>query len=194
MSGSPPEPGTPPAREAPAALRRVLAAWHRAECVLAVAAFATVALVLVLDVLGRELLHPLLRALGMQAGFTGLFGAAKIALYALAVATYAGLGVAAATGSHIVPRAGFALVPASWASHVDRVADGVTAAILIGAAVAGAQLVAGSRALELRAPLLQWPLWWVQCTMPLGFASAALRHLCFALWPAARPPARRHEA
>lgn len=171
-------------------MRRVLAAWHRAECALAVAAFGTVAVVLVLDVLGRELLYPLLALLGAQPGALGVFGAAKIAVYALAVATYAGIGVAAATASHIVPRVAFGVVPARWGAAVDRLADALTALVLAGAAVAAAQLVAGTHALGLRAPMLQWPLWLVQLAMPLGLASAALRYACFAAWPGTRPPPR----
>lgn len=178
------------AAAAPEPVRRLLAAWHRAECVLAVAAFATMAGVLVLDVVGRELLYPLLHALGVPVGAMGVFGAAKIAVYALVVATYAGIGVAAATASHLVPRAAFGAVPARWGAHVDRLADGVTALILAMAAFACAQMVAGTREIGLRAPFLQWPLWLVQLAMPLGFASAAVRYLCFAVWPGARPPPR----
>lgn len=169
---------------------RCLAAWHRGECVLAVAAFATVAVVLVLDVLGRELLYPLLAAVGIQAGAMGVFGATKIAVYALVVATYTGIGVAAATASHIVPRVAYRVVPARWSPLVDRLADAVTALILFGAALAAAQMVAGTHELGLRAPFLQWPLWAVQVVMPLGFVSAAVRYLCFARWPLARPTPR----
>lgn len=174
-------------------MRRALAAWHRAECALAVAAFATMAGVLVLDVLGRELLHPLLRALGLPVGAMGVFGAAKIAIYALIVASCAGIGIAAATGSHLVPRLAFGLVPQRFNGRVDRLADAVTTLIFLTAAFASAQLVAGTRELGLRAPFLQWPLWWLQLALPLGFASAALRYACFAAWPGVRPPARGGE-
>jgi hypothetical protein len=171
-------------------VRRVFALWHRLEWSLAVVAYATVALVLVLDVLGRELLAPLMRALGLPGGAGGVFGASKIAVYAIIVATYAGIGVAAATASHIVPRAGYFVVPRAWDPVMDRCADAVTAVLLLMAAFAGFLLVRGSWETGLRAPILQWPVWAVQLAMPLGFISAALRYAGFACWPALRPPPR----
>ncbi len=157
---------------------------------MAVAAFATMAGVLVLDVLGREFLAPALRALGLPVGAGGVFGASKIAVYALIVAAYAGIGVATATGSHIVPRAGHWVVPRAWDGTMNRIADALTAALLLLAAYACALLVLGSRELGLRAPILQWPVWVVQLALPLGLASAALRCAGYALWPALRPPPR----
>jgi TRAP-type C4-dicarboxylate transport system permease small subunit len=171
-------------------VRRVFEVWHRLEWNLAVAAYATVALVLVLDVLGREMLAPLLRALGLPGGAGGVFGASKIAVYAIILATYAGIGVAAATASHIVPRAGYFVVPRAWDGVVNRCADAVTAALLLLAAFAGFLLVRGSWETGLRAPILQWPVWAVQLAMPLGFLSAALRYAGFACWPGLRPPPR----
>lgn len=154
---------------------------------MAVVAYATVAIVLVLDVLGREFLFPLTQALGIDGGPGGVFGASKIAVYALIVATYAGIGVAAATASHIVPRVGHFVVPRAWGPAVDRCADAVTAVLLLMAAFAGVLLVHGSWEMGLRAPILAWPMWAVQLAMPLGFTSAALRYAGFARWPDLRP-------
>lgn len=147
------------------------------------------AVVLALDVIGRELMFPLLRALGVQHG-GGLFGAGKIAVYCLVVGTYAGIGVAAATASHVVPRVGQMITPRAWSPVLERVADALTAAVLAAAAWAGVLLVQASWELGTRAPLLQWPLWVVQLAMPLGLLSAALRYAGFAAWPALRPPPR----
>lgn len=172
-------------------MRRLFAAWHRTERGLAIAAWAAMALVLTLDVIGRELLFPLQRALGLPyGGGGGIFGASKIALYCLVVGTYAGIGVAAATASHVVPRVGRFVTPPAWSAALDRWADVLTAALLAGAAYAGALLVHGSWSLGTRAPLLQWPLWAVQLAMPLGLLSAALRYAGFAAWPDLRPPPR----
>lgn len=157
---------------------------------MAVAAFATMAGVLMLDVLGRELVAPLLRTLGLPVGAGGVFGASKIAVYALIVATYAGIGVATATGSHIVPRAAFLVVPRAWDGTMNRIADALTAALLLLAAYACVLLVRGSWETGLRAPILQWPVWVVQLVLPLGLVSAALRCAGYACWPALRPPPR----
>jgi hypothetical protein len=40
---------------------------------------------------------------------------------------------------------------------------------------------------DLRAPVLNWPVWPFQLAIPLGFLSAAVRYFFFALWPACGP-------
>ena len=49
-----------PVVAAPPAAARVLAVWHKLECWLAVICFSFIAIILVLDVLGREILGPVL--------------------------------------------------------------------------------------------------------------------------------------
>jgi TRAP-type C4-dicarboxylate transport system permease small subunit len=173
----------------PAAVRRLLVEWHRVECLAGVAAITLLATVLLLDVVGREALGPLLAALGFDPGPTGIFGAPKIATYALAVATYAGLGVATARGTHLVPRVAFGVVPARWNRSIERAADLITGVFLLGVAVYGVTMVRSSMSLGLLAPMVQWPVWPFQLALPLGFASAAARYLFFATWPALRPQA-----
>jgi TRAP-type C4-dicarboxylate transport system permease small subunit len=168
-------------------VHRLLAGWHRAECMLAVAAFALVALLLVADAVGRELLGPLVAALGGSAGAIALVGGTKAAVYALVVGIYAGIGVAAASGAHFVPRVGRGWLPARWNPTIERLGDLVTALVWLAAAVYAAELVRATHASGLRAPMLQWPVWTVQLALPIGFASAALRYLCFAWWPQTRP-------
>lgn len=177
----------PAATEPPAAVRRLVEGWHRAECRLAVSAFAFIAGVLILDVIGREALGPLLKSLGILAGATGVYGAQKMAVFALVIATYAGIGIAAASGAHLVPRAAFNAVPPAWGATMDRIADLLTGLFLLGCAWYGVEFVRGSMATGLRAPVLQWLVWPFQLAIPLGFASAALRYFIFARWPALRP-------
>ncbi len=177
---------------APAVVQRLLAGWHRAECAIAVAAFATIAGLMVADVAARDLLVPLVHALGYD-GFRLAFPAApKLALVALAVGTYAGIGVATATATHFVPRLGHGWLGAHRVAAVERAGEVLTAVLWLAAAGYAAVFVAGSQATALRIALLDWPVWPVQLAMPLGFASAALRHLCHGLWPDTRP--RRDEA
>lgn len=92
---------------APPWVVRVLAVWHRLECWLAVVCFSFIAIILVLDVLGRELVGPLFNALGIDVGPTGIFASQRFSIYALVVGSFAGIGIATATGSHLVPRVGF---------------------------------------------------------------------------------------
>jgi len=172
-------------------VQRLLARWHRAECAIAVSAFALIALLLIGDTFGREFLYPVLTALGIDIGATGIVGAQKMAVFALVIATYAGIGIATASAAHLVPQVAFGVVPAKWSATVDRVADVLSGTLLLAAAWYGAHFVAGSFATGIRASMLQWPVWPVQLALPLGFASAALRYLCFAAWPDTRP--RRNE-
>jgi TRAP-type C4-dicarboxylate transport system permease small subunit len=78
-------------------------------------------------------------------------------------------------------------VPAAWGAAMDRIADVVTGAFLLGCAWYGIEFVRGSAAVGVRAPVLQWVVWPFQLAIPLGFASAGLRYFVFARWPALRP-------
>jgi TRAP-type C4-dicarboxylate transport system permease small subunit len=176
-----------PAAPAPAAAARVLAAWHRIECWVAVVCFSFIAAILVLDVAGREFLGPLLNLLGIDAGPTGIFASQRLSIYALVVGAFAGIGIATATGSHLVPRVGFGWVPKAWGPMMDRLADVLTGSFLIGVTYYGFRFVESSFSIDLRAPVLDWAVWPFQLAIPLGFLSAACRYFAYALWPALRP-------
>lgn len=173
-------------RAVPAAVSRLLGAWHRAECVVAVAAFGLIALVLMADVIGRELLGPLFRAFDIKAS-GGVYAAQKLCVYVLVVGSFAGIGIATATGSHLLPRIGFKWVPAAWGPTVDRVADVVTGLFMCGVAWYGWVYVQSSMQADLRMQAFTAPIWPVQLAVPLGFLSAALRYFFYAAWPALRP-------
>jgi TRAP-type C4-dicarboxylate transport system permease small subunit len=151
-----------------------------------VSAFAFIALVLIADIVGRTLVGSLLQALGVHAA-AGIFGASKLAVYALLIGICAGIGVATVTSTHLLPRIGWGLLPRAWSDSADRLADALAALLLGAASWYCALMVRGSYTLGTLAPLLQWPVWPVQLALPLGFASAAMRYACFALWPDLRP-------
>jgi TRAP-type C4-dicarboxylate transport system permease small subunit len=142
---------------------------HVVESWIAVLAFTIVVGIIMLDVIGRELVGPLLRQLGMDPGNTGIFSAQRVAIYALVVGTYTGIGIATATGSHIVPKIGDKMSPDSWGPAINRLADLTTALFLFGAAGYGWLFVNSARMLDMRAPILDWPLWMIQIFIPLGF-------------------------
>lgn len=171
---------------APLAARHFVNGWHKVECWIAVAAFSFIAIVLLLDVLGRELLGPVVRLFGYSAA-TGIFASQKMSVYALVVGSFAGIGIATATGSHLVPRVLFGAVPDRFGPALDRIADLITGLFLIAVAYYGFQFVQSSYATDLRAPVLQWAVWPFQLAIPLGFLSAAIRYLVFAIWPSLRP-------
>lgn len=173
-------------RPAPAAVSALLRGWHRTECWVAVLAFGFIAAILILDVLGRELLGPLFRALEIK-GPSGVYGAQNLSIYALVVGSFAGIGIATQTGSHLLPRLGFKWVPAHLGPTVDRVADVVTGLFLLGVAWYGWVFVSSSMGAGLRMQAFDAPTWPVQLAIPLGFLSAALRYFFYATWPAERP-------
>jgi TRAP-type C4-dicarboxylate transport system permease small subunit len=176
---------SPPAA-APQWARSFAAGWHVVECWVAVAAFTFIAVILLLDVVGRELLGPLVRLFGLKAA-TGIFASQKMSVYALVIGAFVGIGIATATGSHLVPRVLFGVVPPSYSLIVNRFADLLTGLFLVGVSYFGFVFVESSFATDLRAPVLNWPVWPFQLAIPLGFISAAMRYFLFALWPDLRP-------
>lgn len=176
-----------PVAAAPPAAARALAVWHRLECWLAVVCFSFIAIILVLDVLGREFVAPLFDLLGIDAGPTGIFASQRLSIYALVVGSFAGIGIATATGSHLVPRVGFGWVPPAWGPAMDRLADLITGVFLLIVAWFAGEFVQSTYAADLRAPVLDWVVWPFQAAIPVGFVSAAGRYFAYAAWPALRP-------
>jgi TRAP-type C4-dicarboxylate transport system permease small subunit len=174
------------AASAPTAARLIVDGWHRAECLIAVAAFGFIAVVLILDVAGRELLTPFYRAFDLK-GAAGIFAAQKMSVYALVIGSFCGVGVATATGSHLLPRIGFGWVPKDFAPTMDRIADVVTGLFFVGVAWFGWVYVSSSMQAGLRMQAFDMPIWPIQLAIPLGFLSAAVRYFFFAIWPALRP-------
>jgi TRAP-type C4-dicarboxylate transport system permease small subunit len=168
-------------------VQAALRVWHKIECWIAVLAFSFIALVLMIDVLGREFYGPLMSMLGFQVGATGLFGSQKLAVFALVIGSFAGIGIATATGVHLVPRVAFKWVPARWSPHMDRIADVFTGLFLLGVAWYGVLFVIASKDSGVLAAVINVSAWPIQTAIPLGFASAALRYFVFAIWPALRP-------
>jgi Tripartite ATP-independent periplasmic transporters, DctQ component len=173
---------------APHGVRRFLEHWHTTECYVAVAAFSLIAALLLGDVLLREFIGPLLHKLNIYQGRVGMFvGSFKISVFALIIGSFAGIGIATATSSHLVPRVGFGWVPSSWGPFMDRLADVITGLVLLAATYYSIKYVLSSRETGLRAAVIDWPIWPVQLALPLGFASAGLRYFFYAAWPSLRP-------
>jgi len=172
---------------APPGVVAVLRVWHKIECWIAVLSFSFIALVLMIDVMGREFYGPLMSTLGIKVGATGLFGSQKLAVFALVIGSFAGIGIATATGVHLVPRVAFKWVPQSWSPHMDRIADVFTGLFLLGVTWYGVLFVIASKESGVLAAVINVSAWPIQMAIPLGFASAALRYFIFAIWPAVRP-------
>ncbi len=146
-------------------------------CMGAVATFfyAALALLLLADVVGRELFGQ------------GIFGAQRVAVFFTIVAGNFGLALAAAAGSHIRPRVADHWIPAHFGPVMDRIADVITACVLLAVAYFAIQLVQESRDFETVSPTIDWQIWPVQAVIPFGYGIAALHYLIFAIYPALRP-------
>ncbi|QQS13302.1 MAG: TRAP transporter small permease [Rhodospirillales bacterium] len=177
----------PGAADAPEGIRRIIDGWHRLECWIAVAAFSFIAIIMVLDVFGREIVGPFFRLINVDIGPTGIFAAQRLAIFALVIGAFLGVGIATATGSHLVPRVAFNWIPARLGPAMDRIADLLTGIFLLGFVWFGFVFIQSTYAANLRTPVLDWVVWPIQMAIPLGFLSAALRYLVFAAWPGVRP-------
>ncbi len=171
---------------APSAASHLVSTWHRIECLIAIGAFGFIAVVLIGDVLGRELLGPIYRAFNIK-GRAGVYASQTMSVYALAIGSFAGVAIATATGSHLLPRIGFGWVPSAWGPAMDRLADVPSGVFFVGVAWYGWIYVQSSMSADLRAQAFNIPVWPIQAAIPLGFLSAGLRCFLFAAWPAPRP-------
>ena len=171
---------------------RLLDGWHRLECWSRSSAFGFIAgILLARRDRARVRSARSSRLCRLRAGATGIFASQKLSVFALVIGSFAGIGIATATGSHLVPRVGFGWVPDRWGPAMDRLADLLTGLFLVGVAWYGFKFVRSSMETDLRAPVLDWPVWPFQLAIPLGFLSAAGRYFFFAVWPALRAACRR---
>jgi TRAP-type C4-dicarboxylate transport system permease small subunit len=167
-------------------MKTFLDKWHKAECWLAVISFSFIALILILDVVGRELLTPLYKYFGYVHS-SGIYGASKMAIFALMIGSFLGIGIATATGAHLVPRVGFKLIPAKYNDAMNRFADVLTGALCCVVAYYGYEYVMSSKMTGIRASGLDVVVYPFQTVIPLGFLSAALRYFVYAVNPSLRP-------
>ena len=172
---------------APTTVTSLLKGWHWLETTIAILAYLVIMLLLMSDVFGREFVGPVLRLLGFNVGATGIYGSQRIALYAMVIGAFLGLGIATATGTHLLPRIGFGWIPKSWAPAVDRIADVLTGIVLCATTWYAYAFVVDSRESQAMVAVLDMPAWLIQLVIPVGFLSAALRYFIFAMWPGARP-------
>lgn len=176
------------ATSAPGKVQTFLDAWHAVEVWVAILAFSAIACLLIYDVVLREALMPLLGLFGIDGRGMLLYGSQKIGVYLLVVGAFTGIGIATWTGAQLVPKVGQRVFPATWDQAANRVADLFTFAFLVAVTIIAALYVYDSFASGQRGSSgVSIEIWKVQIAIPLGFASAALRYLAFAIWPDLRP-------
>jgi TRAP-type C4-dicarboxylate transport system permease small subunit len=154
---------------------RVLAHVFTLESVIAVAGYAIVAGLLVVDVALRELVG------------TSVYGAQRISVYVMIITGFLGLGLAAAQGRHLRPRFADGLIPTGLTRAATRLGDLIMTAVLLGFAWIGLRFVLEAHEFEDMARIIDIPLWYLHLIVPYAFATTALRYALFALYPALRP-------
>lgn len=161
---------------------RFLNRLYWAEAIVAVTAFAGVALALTADVIGRELFG------------NGVYGAQKFAVYCTAVAGMTGFALVVAKGGHLRPKFLDRLVPKRFDAQFNRICDLAAAAICIFLGIYALQFVISSYQLGERGLALNILVWPIQSIIPYVLFSSALRYILFALLPANRPAEEGFEA
>lgn len=152
-----------------------LVTLHRIERWLAGTLLALMAVLLMGDVLGREL------------GFGGSAWAQRAGLMCMIWAAFLGVPLTSAQGRHL--RAEF--TDRWWSPTVKpamRVIEELCVAVFcLGCAYFAVQYCWESAALADRDPVLEVPLWITQLVIPYALGSTGLRHLIYAFVPALRP-------
>lgn len=169
-------------------IAKALDRWHRIECWLAFCAFIFISLVIIYDVIAREILVPVLHGFDVPTNKVVMSGASKLGVYALIAGAFIGLGVATASGAQIVPKVAFRWTPAAWELQINRISDIFAGLFFLGATWVGTVFVLSSKQYGmLTSGGINVEVWIIQTIIPLGFASVGLRYLIYAIWPAHRP-------
>jgi TRAP-type C4-dicarboxylate transport system permease small subunit len=156
-------------------VRRALAWLYRIEAVIAVAALSVCALLLLADVLGRELFGQ------------GIYWAQRVGVYCATFAGLLGFVLVVDKGGHLRPTVLDGLFPEDWDPTTSRLADLISAGISLFIGVYAALFVQESFVRGERGVALETVVWPIQLVLPYAFASATVRYLTFAIFPSLRP-------
>jgi TRAP-type C4-dicarboxylate transport system permease small subunit len=134
-------------------------------------AYAAVASLLMIDVIGREIFS------------TSFLGAQQAAVYGAIIAGFLGLSLATSDVSHLKPEFLNFLSGAKFDKPADRIGDLISSVFFFVSSYIGWTFVAISMESGDKAPVLYFVLWPLQLVIPYAFASAGIKHLIFAIHP-----------
>jgi C4-dicarboxylate transporter DctQ subunit len=157
------------------AARAFLAGLSRFEKIACALAFVVMAGALAADVLMRE--------------FTGagVLGAPQVGVIGMIAVAMFGFGVAAQSGGQLRVRFLDGLAPPALVPALTRVADLVTALMLLVLAAFALQMTLESAAMADVTTVLRWPIWPMQSIIVAAFGLNAIRYGLFAAYPELRP-------
>lgn len=145
------------------------------EIAVLVFSFAAMTLLLLADVIGRELFRQ------------GLLGATYYALYFLILSAMLSFDVAVARDAHLRPTAFDGLVPRRWDPAMRRIGHLISAVIAVLVIWGVWIFIAETRFFNERNPTIHLPLWPVQVPLLIGFGMSCLRHLAYCAFPDIAP-------
>jgi len=144
------------------------------ESIVATAAYAAVAILLMIDVIGRELFA------------TSFLGMQQIAVYGAIVAGFLGLTLATSDNAHLRPEfMDFAV--GRYQNEAKRVGDFLSALFFFAATYVAYTFVLISMDAGDKAPVLYFVIWPLQLVLPYAFGSAGVKHLIYGLRPDLKP-------
>lgn len=155
--------------------RRFLEVLTRIERVLAVSLFAFMALIVMADVVSREITG------------LGVNGAPRLAVYAFILMAMISFGLASQSAEHLRPRFVDTLFPDAWEGVLQRAQEWLMALFCITFAWIALGVVAETKELGEVSRSLKIAIWPMQAVFPLVFFIAAIRHGLFALYPDLKP-------
>lgn len=154
---------------------RGLRVWNAVEAGVAATAFGCATLLLIADVLSREITNQ------------SILGAPQVAVMFSVVASFLGFGIATAKGTHLRPQVLDGLFPAAWSRNVDRASDLTAAAAFFFFGAYAVVFVMESYEFGDRAAVLYVPLWPLQSVIAYALIACGVRHVIYAAWPDLRP-------
>lgn len=143
--------------------------------IIATAAYAVVACLLMIDVIGREIFA------------TSFLGLQQVSVYGAIVAGFLGLTLATSDNAHLRPSFLDFLAGEKHEASVSRLGDFVSAGFFLFGAWVAWTFVAVSLDSGDKAPVLYFPLWPLQLVIPYAFVSAGVKHLLMGLRPDLKP-------
>ena len=144
------------------------------ESIVATAAYAVVAILLMIDVIGRELFA------------TSFLGMQQIAVYGAIVAGFLGLTLATSDNAHLRPEF-MDFVAGRHEAAVKRLGDILSAVFFFAACYVAFAFVRISMDAGDKAPVLYFVIWPLQLVLPYAFGSAGVKHLIYGLRPDLKP-------
>ena len=142
---------------------------------MAIIAFLAIALLLITDVLAREI------------GGSSIWGAQRVSVYLMIVTGFLGLGLAADRGRHLRPRFADRLIPKKFVAGASRAGSAIMFAVFVYFAWLGVKFVMAAHQFGDLAQTIKIPLWLIELIVPYAFFSMSVRYLIFAVWPELKP-------